>query len=108
LIHEYQILYIELLPLLLPFACEFQKKVKKVHSSLGHGAAVGIAVGTVTVFIVLVVGLAIIRRRPYDVTVSHAVDDNATAEDSHVSKMQANGYENPTYKYFEMRTDTRA
>jgi len=83
---------------------QYKKADATSHTSIGHGAVVGIAVGTVTVFIVLIVGLTIIRRRPYDMTVSHTVDENTTPEGSHLSQMQSNGYENPTYKYFEMRT----
>lgn len=86
-----------------------QKLLKKSdsvkHANVGNGLVVGVAVGTVTVFIVLIVGLAIIKRRPYDVTVSHTVDnDSSSPEQTHLSQMQANGYENPTYKYFETRT----
>ena len=29
------------------------------------------------------------------------VDQNASPEEKHVASMQSNGYENPTYKYFE-------
>jgi amyloid beta A4 protein len=29
------------------------------------------------------------------------VDQSASPEDRHIANMQINGYENPTYKYFE-------
>lgn len=31
------------------------------------------------------------------------VDQAATPEERHVANMQINGYENPTYKYFEIK-----
>lgn len=31
------------------------------------------------------------------------VDQAATPEERHVANMQINGYENPTYKYFESK-----
>lgn len=31
------------------------------------------------------------------------VDQAATPEERHVANMQINGYENPTYKYFEVK-----
>ena len=32
------------------------------------------------------------------------VDQSASPEERHVANMQINGYENPTYKYFEATT----
>ena len=32
------------------------------------------------------------------------VDQTASPEERHVASMQMNGYENPTYKYFEAST----
>jgi hypothetical protein len=32
------------------------------------------------------------------------VDQTASPEERHVASMQMNGYENPTYKYFEATT----
>ena len=32
------------------------------------------------------------------------VDQTASPEERHVANMQMNGYENPTYKYFEATT----
>jgi hypothetical protein len=65
------------------------------------GTPLGIAVGSITVFIVIVVGVVIIRRRSVQRQSFVEVDQVASPEERHVAKMQMNGYENPTYKYFE-------
>ncbi|KAK6645357.1 hypothetical protein RUM43_001633 [Polyplax serrata] len=52
----------------------------------------------------VVVGVAVFRRRsarhPHNQGFVE-VDQAATPEERHVANMQINGYENPTYKYFE-------
>lgn len=35
------------------------------------------------------------------------VDQAATPEERHVANMQINGYENPTYKYFEVKDNCK-
>lgn len=69
----------------------------------------GIAVGGITVFIVIVVGVIVMRRRGGRQQRSSRtaagvteIDPAASPEERHVASMQMNGYENPTYKYFEM------
>ena len=70
----------------------------------------GIAVGSITVFVVIVVGVILMRRRAaghrpagLDLSpdLSQALAAAASPEEKHVASMQMNGYENPTYKYFE-------
>lgn len=39
----------------------------------------------------------------YDTQGFIEVDQAATPEERHVANMQINGYENPTYKYFEVK-----
>lgn len=54
----------------------------------------------------LVVGVAVARRRSARSPHSQGfveVDQAATPEERHVANMQINGYENPTYKYFEVK-----
>ncbi|XP_071441365.1 amyloid-beta-like protein isoform X2 [Hetaerina americana] len=54
----------------------------------------------------VVVGFAVLRRRnarsPHNQGFVE-VDQAATPEERHVANMQINGYENPTYKYFEAK-----
>lgn len=72
------------------------------------GSTVGIFVGCVTVFVVIVVGIVVLRKRAARVPSSHGfveVDAAASPEERHVANMQISGYENPTYKYFEMNTN---
>ncbi|XP_072385440.1 amyloid-beta-like protein [Diabrotica undecimpunctata] len=54
----------------------------------------------------LVVGVAVARRKTSRSPQSQGfveVDQAATPEERHVANMQINGYENPTYKYFEVK-----
>nr|CAD7457824.1 unnamed protein product [Timema tahoe] len=54
----------------------------------------------------VIVGIAVLRRRsarsPHNQGFVE-VDQAATPEERHVANMQINGYENPTYKYFEVK-----
>lgn len=74
--------------------------MKALETSAGKGAVVAVIVATITLFIVLAVGVAILRQKSRWGGAEMEVED-ATAEDKHVNAMQVNGYENPTYKYFE-------
>lgn len=52
------------------------------------------------------VGIVFLRKRSSRWPASQGfveVDQAATPEERHVANMQVNGYENPTYKYFEVR-----
>uniref|UniRef100_A0A1Y1MPM3 Amyloid-beta-like protein n=3 Tax=Neoptera TaxID=33340 RepID=A0A1Y1MPM3_PHOPY len=54
----------------------------------------------------IVVGIAVARRRSARSPQGQGfveVDQAATPEERHVANMQINGYENPTYKYFEVK-----
>ncbi|XP_057663566.1 amyloid-beta-like protein isoform X1 [Diorhabda carinulata] len=54
----------------------------------------------------IVVGVAVARRKTSRSPQSQGfveVDQAATPEERHVANMQINGYENPTYKYFEVK-----
>jgi len=84
------------------------------HSSHFSSAVVplGIAVGGLTVFVVIALGVffmhrraTVRRQRPSRSLGSQddgAVNGATSPEERHVASMQMNGYENPTYKYFEM------
>ncbi|XP_050423095.1 amyloid-beta-like protein isoform X2 [Adelges cooleyi] len=52
------------------------------------------------------VGVAVIRRRNARLPQNQGfieVDQGTSQEERHVANMQINGYENPTYKYFEVK-----
>ncbi|KAL3265430.1 hypothetical protein HHI36_009634, partial [Cryptolaemus montrouzieri] len=54
----------------------------------------------------LIVGITVVKRRSNRSPKSQGfieVDQAATPEERHVANMQVNGYENPTYKYFEVK-----
>lgn len=54
----------------------------------------------------VIIGVAVLRRRNARSPQNQGfveVDQAATPEERHVANMQINGYENPTYKYFEVK-----
>ncbi|XP_033641447.1 amyloid-like protein 2 [Asterias rubens] len=80
------------------------------QKSIKYGAtpalAFGLACGVLAVATVMVVAVVLVRRKTRRVPVNHGfteIDPNMTVEQRHIAAMQANGYENPTYKYFEMQ-----
>ncbi|KAM3921263.1 amyloid beta precursor like protein 1 isoform 1-T1 [Leptodactylus fuscus] len=71
--------------------------------TFNRGALIGLLVVAVAVAMVIIISLLLIRRKPYG-TISHGiieVEASRTPEDKHLSKMQNQGYENPTYRYLE-------
>ncbi|ESO88513.1 hypothetical protein LOTGIDRAFT_204381 [Lottia gigantea] len=71
------------------------------------GSTFGIAIGSVSIFVIIVVAIVMLRRRTSRSSVTHGyveVDPAASPEERHVANMQMNGYENPTYRYFEIAT----
>ncbi|KAJ8283098.1 hypothetical protein COCON_G00056170 [Conger conger] len=67
------------------------------------GAIIGLMVGGVVIATVIVITLVMLRKKQYT-TIHHGVievDAAVTPEERHLCKMQQNGYENPTYKFFE-------
>ncbi|KAL4228699.1 Amyloid-like protein 2 [Mactra antiquata] len=69
---------------------------------------VGIAIGSAAVFIIVVVAVLMVKKRNRRQPITHGfveVDPAASPEERHVANMQMNGYENPTYRYFEMGTN---
>ena len=104
--------------LLIVCLCVFvhQQKVsmpfEKNHNSVyGPGTTAAIACAAIAVFVILIVGALMLRRRgPRSTHGFMAVNQNADAspEERHVANMQMNGYENPTSKYFEMSASNSA
>ncbi|XP_063440367.1 amyloid-beta precursor-like protein isoform X4 [Mytilus trossulus] len=76
------------------------------HIVNSTGSVFGIAIGSVAVFVIIVVAVIMLRRnKSHRHPVTHGfveVDPAASPEERHVANMQMNGYENPTYKYFEL------
>ncbi|XP_063798268.1 amyloid beta precursor like protein 1 isoform X1 [Pseudophryne corroboree] len=71
--------------------------------TFNRGALIGLLVVAVAVAMVIIISLLLIRRKPYG-TISHGiieVEASRNPEDKHLSKMQNQGYENPTYRYLE-------
>lgn len=69
---------------------------------------VGIIIGSIAVLIIIVVAVVMMKRRSRRQPITHGfveVDPAASPEERHVANMQMNGYENPTYRYFEMNTN---
>uniref|UniRef100_A0A8K9XKP1 Amyloid-beta A4 protein n=1 Tax=Oncorhynchus mykiss TaxID=8022 RepID=A0A8K9XKP1_ONCMY len=67
------------------------------------GAIIGLMVGGVVIATVIIISLIMLRKKQYT-SIHHGiieVDAAVTPEERHLSKMQQNGYENPTYKFFE-------
>lgn len=65
-----------------------------------------LAFAGMTLMAAIVVAVAVTKRRAARSPHSQGfieVDQAATPEERHVANMQINGYENPTYKYFEVK-----
>jgi len=94
--------------------------VRRVEMGDNNSVYMTLAFAGVAMMAAMVVGIVVIRRRngrhPHHQLVSVQttrsargfskkgfveVDQTASPEEKHVASMQMNGYENPTYKYFE-------
>lgn len=65
-----------------------------------------LAFAGIALMIAVLMGGAVLRRRSARSPQNQGfieVDQAATPEERHVANMQINGYENPTYKYFEVK-----
>jgi len=83
-------------------------KVERVKNVYAKGGTVGLAVGSVAIFVVIVVAIVLLRKRSSNSSSRNfveEVDQAASPEERHVANMQINGYENPTYKYFEISSN---
>lgn len=77
---------------------------RESSGSESRGVYFTLAFAGVALMMAMVVGIVVLRRR--NSTNPHnqgfmEVDQAITPEERHVANMQVNGYENPTYKYFE-------
>lgn len=82
------------------------KASTKGANSFNTAVPLGITVGVITVLVVIFAGVVIMRRRSNrrsrNTAVKVRLDPAASPEERHIAAMQMSGYENPTYKYFEM------
>ncbi|XP_077990405.1 amyloid beta precursor like protein 2-like [Glandiceps talaboti] len=79
---------------------------KKMPYMKKSALALGLVGGAVAVATVVIIALVVVRKKSQRVPVNHGfveVDPKMTMEQRHINMMQQNGYENPTYKYFEMQ-----
>ncbi|XP_066280742.1 amyloid beta precursor like protein 2-like isoform X4 [Branchiostoma lanceolatum] len=90
-----------------PQAASFVKKNRWHVSHITNLTTLSITVAAAIIAVIIIVALIVLRKKHAPMRqpgVNHAVvevDPSMTPEERHVSKMQQNGYENPTYKYFE-------
>jgi len=78
--------------------------VRENVNSTGQSVYVSLAFAGVALMAALVVAMLILRRRNARSPQGQGfveVDQSVSPEERHVNNMQVNGYENPTYKYFE-------
>lgn len=91
------------------FHC-LQGSYSSAHVATSTGSVFGIAIGSVAVFVIIIVAIVMLRKRSHRHPVTHGfaeMDPAASPEERHVANMQMNGYENPTYKYFELNTNAK-
>ena len=76
---------------------------RRTHSRATFSAVIGLSCGALVIMIIIVVAMAMRRTRPNNNTKTVLVDaDNEGAsEKSHLVDMQENGYENPTYRFYD-------
>lgn len=73
------------------------------HSRATFSAVIGLSCGALVIMIIIVVAMAMRRPRPNNNTKTVLVDTDTegVSEKSHLMNMQENGYENPTYKFYD-------
>jgi len=78
--------------------------VRRVEMTENKNVYVTVAFAGVALMVALLMGVVVMRRRnnryPHHQGFIE-VDTAASPEEKHMANMQINGYENPTYKYFE-------
>jgi len=80
-------------------------------NSFSGALPLGLIIGTLTVLVVIAIGILAVRRRRFrqsHMAVKVRLDPAASPEERHIAAMQMTGYENPTYKYFEATGATNA
>jgi amyloid beta A4 protein len=78
--------------------------VRRVEVGEKRNVYVTVAFAGVALMVAMLIGVVVVRRRSSRFPQHQGfieVDTAASPEEKHVANMQINGYENPTYKYFE-------
>merc|ERR1712142_599441 len=88
-------------------AAEVREAVIHARSQQKTGSVTGLLAAGAGIFLVLVVAIVLLRKRkaprqPLNTGFVEVDSKGFTPEERHVHNMQMNGYENPTYRYFEM------
>lgn len=81
--------------------------VRRVDMSENRSVYVTLGFAGVALMVAMIIGMVVLKKRngrhPHHQGFIE-VDTAASPEEKHVASMQINGYENPTYKYFEAST----
>ncbi|XP_071841608.1 amyloid-beta precursor-like protein [Apostichopus japonicus] len=89
-----------------PQAFSADKTISKKALNSTPALAFALACAVIGVVMGLIATVLVIKKKTRRPQVSQSfteVDPNLTVEQRHIVSMQQNGYENPTYKYFEMQ-----
>nr|XP_032833021.1 amyloid-beta A4 protein-like [Petromyzon marinus] len=78
----------------------FQMDARKAEQ-FNVWAVIALLVGIAVVTTVVIGSLVLLRRKAYRPVSTTEVDEELSHEERHLTKMQQNGYENPTYKLYE-------
>lgn len=81
--------------------------VRRVEMGENHSMYVTFAFAGVALMVAMLVGVVVVKKRSARFPHHQGfieVDTAASPEEKHMANMQVNGYENPTYKYFEAST----
>jgi len=81
--------------------------VRRVEMDENHSVYVTFAFAGVALMVAMLVGVVVLKKRSSRFPHHQGfieVDTAASPEEKHMANMQINGYENPTYKYFEAST----
>lgn len=83
-----------------------EPSIKRGDHVRNKGLFLAMTLGGTALLTAIIVGIVVAKKR---VEASRAgfteVDQHASPEEKHVNSMQMNGYENPTYRYFESYTN---
>merc|ERR1719233_2145239 len=81
--------------------------VRRVEMPENRSVYVTLAFAGVALMVAMLIGVVVLKKRSSRYPHHQGfieVDTAASPEEKHVANMQINGYENPTYKYFEAST----
>lgn len=72
------------------------------HSPTTLAAVIGLSCGALVIMVIIIIAMAVRRSGSRGPTKTVLVDpDNQSSDKQHLLQMQKNGYENPTYKFFD-------